>query len=300
MPSSLLPPYVSEEALLGLIDRALQEDVGSGDVTTSATVAPGTIAEGRFVAKEDGILAGVYAAEHIMRRIDDALTFAWTRRDGESIFRGTRFGTVRGEATAILTTERLALNVMQRMSGIATATRRYVEAVRGHPAKILDTRKTAPGLRMLDKWAVLLGGGENHRLGLFDMILIKDNHIAAAGGITSAIRAARAYAAGRDLKVEVEVRTIEDIEAVLSEDDVDMILLDNMVHRTPGGRVDVSRLRSAVERIDGRISTEASGNVTLETVGPIASTGVDFISTGALTHSVSALDLSLEMKLMRE
>ncbi len=297
--SSLLPPYVTEKALLELIDRALREDVGAGDVTTQATVTASTKAEAHFVAKEDGILAGMYVAERIMHRIDDSLSFSWTRRDGESIYRGTSFGTVRGEAAAILTGERLALNVMQRMSGIATTTMRFVDAVRGHTAKILDTRKTAPGLRILDKWAVVLGRGGNHRFGLFDMILIKDNHAAAAGGVSNAIRAARAYAADRELKIEVETRTLEDVDAVMAEGGVDLILLDNMVDLGPGDKVDVNRLRMAVERIDGRIPTEASGNVTLQTVRAIASTGVDFISSGALTHSVSALDVSLEMNLSR-
>lgn len=292
-----LPLYIDEDAFADLIARLVAEDVGSGDVTTEATVATGTLAEAHFRAKEDGILGGQLVAERIMHFVDAALDLTWTRLDGESMYRGTSIGVVKGEASAILSAERVALNIMQRMSGIATTTRRFVDAVRRHPARILDTRKTAPGLRMLDKWAVKLGGGENHRMGLFDMILIKDNHIAAGGGISNAIRAARAYARTRGLTIEVEVRTLEEVDAVLAEEGVGTILLDNMVDRLPGGRVNVDRLRTAVERIGGRTATEASGNVTLDSVETIASTGVDFISSGALTHSVQALDISLQMKL---
>jgi len=300
MSASPLPPYVTNYKLDDLIDHVIREDVGDGDVTTEATVAPGTPAQARFLVKEDGILAGQLVAERVMNRVDEALTISWTRIDGETIYRGTSIGAVRGDASAILKAERATLNIMQRMSGIATATRSFVDAVRGHSARILDTRKTAPGIRMLDKWAVKLGGGENHRIGLFDMILIKDNHIIAAGGVANAIRSARAYRKGRDLKIEVEARTLDEVDAVLTEQGVDMILLDNMVDRLPEGRLDVSRLRTAVERIDGRIATEASGNVTLDTVDVIASTGVDFISSGALTHSVRALDISLQMSLESE
>lgn len=291
------PAYVTTEGLRDLIERALAEDVGDGDVTTAATVGRGTPAEARFVAKEDGILAGRRVAELVMHQVDGTLDLSWTRDDGQTIYRGTSFGAVRGEAASILTAERLTLNLMQRMSGIATETRRYVDAVRRHGARILDTRKTVPGLRMLDKWAVKLGGGENHRIGLFDMILIKDNHIAAAGGIGKAIASARRFAEGKELKIEVETRTLDEVDAVLAADGVDMILLDNMVDVEPGGAVTVYRLREAVERIAGAVTTEASGNVTLETVETIAKTGVDFISSGALTHSVRALDISLQMKL---
>lgn len=293
-----VPDYVTQERLRELIGHALQEDVGAGDVTTEATVRPGTKAEAQFIAKEDGILAGQYVSELVMHHVDRDLEFTWSRHDGETIYRGTAFGVVKGEAASILTAERLTLNLMQRMSGIATKTRRYVDAVQGHNARILDTRKTVPGLRMLDKWAVKLGGGENHRIGLFDMILIKDNHIAAAGGVANAIASARHYAEGKDLKIEVETRTIEEVDAVLAEEGVDMILLDNMLDVHPDGAVDTYRLREAVERIDGRLTTEASGNVTLRTVEAIAKTGVDFISAGALTHSVSALDISLQMNLV--
>lgn len=292
------PSYVSEEKLRDLIGRALAEDVGGGDVTTEATVRSGTPAEARFLAKEDGVLAGQRVAELVMQHVDASLSCSWTRRDGETVYKGTAFGTVRGEAASILTAERLTLNLMQRMSGIATETHRYVDAVRRHGARILDTRKTAPGLRLLDKWAVRLGGGENHRIGLFDMILIKDNHIAAAGNIAAALKHARRYAESRNLKIEIETRSADEVDEVLAEEGVDIILLDNMVDLRPDDTVDVSRLREAVKRINGRITTEASGNVTLQTVEAIAATGVDYISTGALTHSVRALDISLQMKLV--
>lgn len=297
MSPSPLPHYVTDKTLSDLIGRVVREDLGDGDVTTEAVVPSGTPAEAHFLAKEDGILAGQLVAERVMHFIDDSLAVTWSRTDGEAIYRGTSIGVVRGDAAAILSAERVALNIMQRMSGIATTTRRFVDAVRGHSAKILDTRKTAPGLRMLDKWAVKLGGGENHRIGLFDMILIKDNHIASAGGVARAIESARHSAEARNLKIEVEARTLEEVDAVLAERGVDIILLDNMVDSGHGGRLDVSRLRAAVERVDGRIATEASGNVDLGTVDAIASTGVDFISSGALTHSVHALDLSLKMSL---
>lgn len=297
MRAAELPSYLDPDRLHNLIARALEEDVGPGDATTEATVAPDTKAEATFLAKQDGVLAGCYVADRILQNVDPEVQIDWARTDGQTIYRGTSFAEMRGRARSMLTAERLVLNVMQRMSGIATATRRFVDAARGHPAKILDTRKTAPGLRMLDKWAVKLGGGENHRIGLFDMILIKDNHIAAAGGVADAIRAANAYRKDRDLKIEIEARTLDEVRVVLETGGVDVILLDNMVALGPSQKPDVSMLRMAIELIDGRITTEASGNVTLETVRAIAGTGVDYISCGALTHSVSALDVSLQMRL---
>ena len=194
--------------------------------------------------------------------------------------------------------ERLALNILQRMSGIASATRLMANAAKPYHARILDTRKTAPGLRVFDKWAVQLGGGENHRIGLFDMILIKDNHIAATGGIKQAISAAGLYRQTHAprLQIEVEARTIEEVDAAVSAGGIDRILLDNMVE-VREGEIDTSKLQEAIRRIDGRVITEASGNVTLETVPAIAATGVDYISSGALTHSVKALDISLKITL---
>ena len=270
-------------------------------MTTEATIPEATRAQARFLAKKTGVLAGLLVAERVFRRVDETVAVRWARQDGDTVTAGDVFGIVEGPARSLLTAERLALNLLQRMSGIATATRTMAQAAR--PARILDTRKTAPGLRALDKWAVLLGGGENHRIGLYDRILIKDNHIAASGGVREALRAARRYRAerGRDLEIEIEARTLEEVRAVLEEHDrhgdVDVILLDNLVDVRPGGAVDAERLREAVALVGGRIATEASGNVTLEAVAAIAATGVDFISSGALTHSVQALDLSLKIQL---
>ena len=296
---SALPPYLTLDALDALIDRALAEDVGAGDVTTRATVSPDTPAEAHFLVKEDGVLAGILAADRVFAAVDETLETTWTKTDGDLIARGDTVGVVRGRARSILTAERLALNLLQRMSGIATATRRMVEAARPHPARIFDTRKTAPGLRLLDKWAVRLGGGENHRLGLYDMILIKDNHIAAVGGMRAAIEAAQRYRQEKDpaLKIEIEARTLDEVRAVLKIGGVDVILLDNMVTVQPGGVIDTSVLQDAVALVDGRFATEASGNVTLATVPAIAATGVTYISCGALTHSVKALDISLKIEL---
>ncbi len=282
----------------GLIERALAEDLGTGDATTLATIPAEQRAAAYFLVKADGVLAGLGVAERVFAALDPEIAVAWTAADGDAVAAGTRFGTIEGLAQPILVGERLALNLMQRMSGIATATRQMVDAAGGR-AKILDTRKTAPGLRVFDKWAVRLGGGTNHRAGLYDMILVKDNHIAAAGGVRAAIDAARAWreANAPDLLIEIETRTLGEVNDVLAVGGVDRVLLDNMVRVETGGSVDTTMLREAVERIGGRIETEASGTVTLATVPAIAATGVDFISSGALTHSVRALDLSLKIEL---
>jgi nicotinate-nucleotide pyrophosphorylase (carboxylating) len=284
----------------GLLERALAEDVGPGDVTTLATVPPGRQAEAHFLAKEDGVLAGLAVAERVFAAVDGSLDVAWSAADGDAVAAGAVFGCVEGAARSVLTAERLALNPLQRMSGVATAARAMAGAAR--PAVVLDTRKTAPGLRALDKWAVRLGGARNHRVGLYDMVLVKDNHIAAAGGIEAALRGVHAYLAahGLDLPIEVEARTLDEVDEVLRLHTaglgVDRLLLDNMARRVPEG-LDLATLAEAVRRIGGRIETEASGNVTLETAGALAATGVDFISSGALTHSVRALDLSLKIAL---
>lgn len=300
----MLPPYLTDADLDALIARALDEDVGAGDVTTAATIDPGVQAEGYFLAKEAGTLAGLTVARRVFAAVDAYVEINWTRTGGDPVTQDTVFGTVTGPAASLLTAERLALNLLQRMSGIATATRRMVEQVRPHGTRILDTRKTAPGLRLLDKWAVLLGGGTNHRIGLFDLILIKDNHIAAAGGIDAALEAAQAYRALHDaaLEIEIETRTLDEVRAVLeyhaANGGVDYILLDNMARPRDDGSVDTTLLRQAVRLVGGRITTEASGNVTLATVEPIAATGVDAISCGALTHSVRALDISLKIEVL--
>ncbi len=293
-----IPPSLVED-LDSLIERALAEDVGDGDVTTLATIPADKLAKAHFLAKANGVLAGLAVAERVFDAVDERLSVSWTAADGESIVSGTVFGRVEGSARSILTAERLVLNLMQRMSGIATAAHRMAEAAR--PARILDTRKTAPGLRSLDKWAVRLGGAENHRVGLFDMVLIKDNHIVSAGGIEPAIKAAHKFLRkdDLDLPLEIETRKLDEVDEVLRVGNVDRIMLDNMVKWNSDG-LDTSLLAEAVQRIAGRFETEASGNVTLETVGAIAATGVDYISSGALTHSVTALDLSLKVEVESE
>ncbi len=293
-----LPSDVAD-VLDDLIDRALAEDVGTGDVTTLATVPAHTTATATFLAKEPGVVAGLAVAERVFSRMDPSPILNWSIADGEVVAAADVFGSAAGAARSLLVAERLALNLMQRMSGIATAARRMADASR--PAVVLDTRKTAPGLRALDKWAVRLGGASNHRVGLFDMVLIKDNHIAAAGGVEAALRAVAAHAGASAVPVEIEARTLEEVDEVLRLQRtgvrVDRVLLDNMVRREPDGGYDTSLLREAVRRVAGAVETEASGNVTLESAPAIAATGVDFLSSGALTHSVRALDISLELTL---
>ncbi len=293
------PSYITCAYLDGVIERGLAEDIGPGDVTTLATVSAGHGAEARFLAKEEGVVAGLHVLERLFAEVDPSLLVTWSVEDGAPVEAGTAFGTVRGPARSLLTAERLALNILQRMSGIATMTRRMVAAVHPYKARLLDTRKTAPGLRLLDKWAVRLGGGENHRIGLYDMILIKDNHIAAAGGVREAVRRAVRYRLEHapDVLIEVEAAQLGQIDVLLEIGGIDYILLDNMTRPAPNGAVDCSMLRAAVERVGGRIPTEASGNVTLDTVHAIAATGVDYISCGGLTHSVKALDISLKIAL---
>jgi nicotinate-nucleotide pyrophosphorylase (carboxylating) len=295
-----LPSYLSDETLDAIIKNTLAEDVGSGDVTTAATVAPETPARAEIRTKEAGVVAGLYVAERVFAALSDQAACAWQIADGAAVDAGVTVGRLEGPARALLTAERAALNVLQRMSGIATQTHRMVEATGPHDTRILDTRKTAPGLRLLDKWAVKLGGGTNHRLGLFDLILIKENHAAAAaGGLLDAIQAAQRYrdAHHPNLQIEVETNSLQEVETALEAEDVDIVLLDNMVAVRSDGTIDTSRLQEAVDLVDGRLTTEASGNVTLETVPAIAATGVDAISSGALTHSVTALDLSMLMTL---
>jgi len=269
------------EQINELVERALREDIGNGDVTTRAIVLPEANVTGRFAANEPGVVAGVEVAAMVYAAVDERIQFTPDLNDGDLVASGTFVGTVAGPASGILAAERVALNFMQRMSGIATMTRKFVDAVSGMKAVILDTRKTAPGLRLLDKWAVQLGGGQNHRMGLFDMALVKENHIAVAGGIAEAVRRVR-KTNDRDFLVEVEVRNLDELKEALGLK-VDRILLDNM---------SLEALREAVGIAGGRVPLEASGKVTLENVGEIAATGVDFISVGALTHSVQALDIS--------
>lgn len=281
-----------------LLESFLREDVGSGDVTTCATVPADRIAEATLVAKEGGVLAGLQAAERVFGLVDDMLSVGWSYTDGDVAQPNTTIGMVRGRAHSILKAERVALNILQRMSGIATATRKMVEKTEPYKAHIRDTRKTAPGLRALDKWAVRLGGGENHRFGLYDMMLIKDNHVAAAGGMCAAIEAACSLrrTLARHIRIEVEVRTLDELQEALATGGFDEVLLDNMVDVDAAGVVNTTRLNDALALIDGRYPAEASGNVTLATVAAIAATGVDYISSGVLTHSARALDISLQIR----
>ncbi len=272
------------------IRRALQEDIGQGDVTSLWTLPPGLTGRGVFLAKANGILAGMEVAHEVFRQVSPDIVFTLEKFDGDPIAAGDTLGTVEGPMQAILTAERTALNLMQRMSGIATLTRRCVDLVAGAGAVILDTRKTVPGLRLLDKWAVRLGGGQNHRMRLDDMVLIKDNHIAAAGGIRAAVERVRAHNV-QNLPIEVEVKTWAELEEAVTLAP-DRIMLDNM---SP------AEMKKAVEWVAARpagprVPLEASGGIDLQTVRAVAETGVDYISVGALTHSVTALDISLEIE----
>lgn len=265
-----------------IVSRALAEDIGEGDVTTLCTVSPEASLEGQFMAKEAGVVAGLAVAQLTFALIDERVQFTSCVRDGDHVEIGQVLATVRGPGRALLSGERVALNFLQRMSGIASLTRRFVEAAQGTGAIILDTRKTAPGLRSLDKWAVRLGGGGNHRFGLYDMVLIKENHIAAVGSISETVARVRAGDAQKR-PIEVEVQTLAELKEALTLN-VDRILLDNM---------SLEEMRQAVQLARGQTPLEASGNMSLARVAEVAATGVDYISVGALTHSVKALDVSL-------
>lgn len=269
-----------------IVRNALAEDVGTGDVTSVPIIPPTARLEGRFLVKARGVIAGLDVVGEVFAQVDPAIAYAPMVADGTPVLPGDVVARVAGCGPGILIAERTALNFMQRMSGIATLTRRYVDAVAGSRARILDTRKTAPGLRVLDKMAVTLGGGDNHRIGLYDMVLIKDNHIEAAGGIAAAVARVREQARG--LAIEVEVESLAQLDEALALG-VDRIMLDNMGPDT---------MREAVRRAAGRVELEASGGINLDTVAAVAATGVDLISVGALTHSVSALDVSLEITLV--
>ena len=260
----------------------LREDLGQGDLTSLLVVPEDLEGEAVILAKEGGVLAGRWVAERVFALADPRTAFTPLVAEGARVAEGTEVARVRGPLRGILAGERLALNLLQRLSGIATLTRAYVEALAGTKAQILDTRKTTPGLRALEKYAVRVGGGRNHRYGLFDGILLKENHVRAAGGVGEAVRRAKARAP-HYLKVEVEVRSLEELEEAL-EAGADLILLDNFP---------LEALREAVRRVGGRVPLEASGNMTLERAKAAAEAGVDYVSVGALTHSAKALDLSL-------
>ncbi len=269
------------EEIIACIRVALSEDIGSGDVTTNSVVSSEACGAARIIAKQDGVLSGVTVAEAVFQLLSSEIRVTPVLSDGQEATRGQTLLELKGPARAILTGERTALNFLARMSGIATLTRQFVNAVAGTGVRILDTRKTAPGLRAIDKLAVRHGGGANHRFGLYDLVLIKNNHIDAAGSLTEAVRLVRA--GGHNLEIEIEARTIKEVQESLAQG-VGRILLDNM---------SIDELRRAVTLCAGRAAMEASGNVSLDNVRAIAETGVDFISIGALTHSAKAFDVSL-------
>jgi nicotinate-nucleotide pyrophosphorylase (carboxylating) len=269
------------------IKNAVDEDLGDGDHTSLSTIPSNAKGQAKLIIKEDGILAGVELALRIFSHIDAELVVEELIHDGTPVKYGDIALTVSGSTHSILLAERLVLNCMQRMSGIATKTNSIVSLISPYKTKLLDTRKTTPGLRYIEKWAVRIGGGVNHRIGLYDMILIKDNHVDYAGGIANAINSANAYlkANSKDLQIEIEVRNLSELSSVLSTGNVNRIMLDNF---------EINDLKAAVELIDGRYITEASGGITETNIVDYAACGVDYISMGALTHSVKSLDMSLK------
>ncbi|MFI3314238.1 MAG: carboxylating nicotinate-nucleotide diphosphorylase [Rikenellaceae bacterium] len=270
-----------------LISLAIKEDIGDGDHSSLSTIPATSVGKMQLLVKQDGILAGVEIAKMVFERVDKEVKFEQILSDGDKIKVGDIAFYVEGKTITLLQSERIILNIMQRMSGVATQTSQYVKRLDGYKTKVLDTRKTTPGMRVLDKMAVKIGGGENHRIGLFDMIILKDNHIDFAGGIKEAIIKCKEYLKerGKNLKIEVEVRSIEDIINVFEVGGVDRIMLDNF---SP------ALTAEAVKLIDGRCEIESSGGITIDTLADYAAAGVDFISVGALTHQIKSLDLSLK------
>jgi nicotinate-nucleotide pyrophosphorylase (carboxylating) len=281
------PAYITEDFLKQFIASALKEDIGDGDHSSLAAIREDSASRARLLVKDTGILAGVELAWKIFHAVDKNLRVDVNLADGSEIKTGDIALTVSGSSRSILAAERLVLNVMQRMSGIATKTRHLADLVKGTGSQLLDTRKTTPNFRLPEKWAVVIGGGHNHRIGLFDMIMLKDNHIDMAGGIKEAINRTNDYlrATGKKLKIEVETRNLEEVKAVLAAGNIDVIMLDNMDNAT---------MKEAVRLINGKYKTEASGGITEENIRGVAECGVDYISIGALTHSVKSLDLSLK------
>lgn len=267
-----------------IIEQALVEDIGTGDITTNSIIHPSLHAHGIIKTSENGIIAGLNIASLVFKKLDSKIDFQCTVNEGQEISIGEILVKIHGPAQAILKGERIALNFLQRMSGIATMTSQYCHEVKDYPIRIVDTRKTTPGLRILEKYAVRIGGASNHRFGLYDAILIKDNHIALAGGVKPAIQLAKKNAS-HTVKIEIEVENLSQLKEVL-EESVDIIMLDNM---------DLTTMRKAVEMSRGKVLLEASGGITLKTVRAIAQTGINLISVGSLTHSVKSLDISMEI-----
>jgi nicotinate-nucleotide pyrophosphorylase (carboxylating) len=278
---------VKDELIDKLIDLAFAEDIGDGDHTTLSSIPEDAMGENILIIKEDGVLAGVEMAKRIFAHFDKELKVEVLMEDGAEVKKGDIAMRVSGKVRSLLQTERLMLNVMQRMSGIATMTRKYVKQLEGTNTRVLDTRKTTPGMRIMEKEAVKIGGGVNHRIGLFDMILLKDNHVDFAGGIKQAIERAKEYCKekGKELKIEIEVRNFDELQQVLDLGGVDRIMFDNF---------DTTATPKAVEMVGGRFETESSGGITFDTLRDYALCGVDFISVGALTHSVKGLDMSFK------
>jgi nicotinate-nucleotide pyrophosphorylase (carboxylating) len=270
-----------------IVKQTLLEDIGSGDHSSLACIDPSIIGKMKLLVKEDGILAGVEVAKEVIRQVNPAIQMTQIMKDGDSIKVGDIVFELEGPAQSMLTAERSLLNFMQRMSGIATCSKKYADAVSGTKTKILDTRKTTPGLRIFEKYAVHLGGSDNHRFGLYDMIMLKDNHIDFAGGIEKAIDTTRNYLKNKqlDLKIEIETRNLDEVKRVIAHGGVDRIMLDNF---SP------DKIKEALTLINGQFETEASGGITLENIRGYAESGVDFISIGALTHHIKSLDLSLK------
>ncbi len=276
-----------EELINQLLDLAFAEDIGDGDHTTLSTIPADAMGRSRLLIKEEGVLAGVKEAEKVLHKVDPSIKMNVMIEDGARVKPGDIAFTAEGPVRSLLIAERTMLNIMQRMSGVATMTRKYQDELEGLHTKVLDTRKTTPGMRIMEKEAVKIGGGTNHRIGLFDMILIKDNHIDFAGGIEKAIERAREYCKehGKDLKIEVEVRSLDDIRRVMAIGGVDRIMFDNF---TP------ELTKEAVALVNGTMETESSGGITIKNLRQYGEAGVDFISVGALTHSVKGLDMSFK------
>ena len=270
-----------------LIKLWFAEDIGDGDHTTLSSIPADTMGKQQLIIKEEGIVAGIEVAKRVFAAFDPELKMTQYLKDGDRVKPGDIAFVVEGRTQSLLQTERLMLNIMQRMSGVATRTAEYVKLVEGTKCRVLDTRKTTPGLRMLEKEAVRIGGGCNHRIGLFDMILLKDNHVDFAGGIANAIRRAQEYLKekGKNLKIEIEVRSFAELQEALETGGIDRIMLDNF---------SVEQTREAVAKIAGRVEVESSGGITFDTIRDYAECGVDFISVGALTHQIKSVDLSLK------
>lgn len=284
----MLPVYLTDEAISLFIKSALNEDLGEGDHSTLATIPPSKKSKAKLLIKANGIIAGITIAEKIFNEIDPSLQLTFFKKDGDIMSAGEIAFEVSGKAQSILSGERLVLNCMQRMSGIATYTNRLSQLIEGTKSQLMDTRKTTPNFRLMEKWAVAIGGGRNHRFALYDMIMLKDNHIDVAGSITQAVRDAKEYlkSKNKNLKIEVETRTLSEVEEALNTNSVDVIMLDNM---------SLDEMRQSVKLINGKCKTEASGGITEATLRAVAESGADYISMGSLTHSAKSLDLSLKI-----